>query len=559
MACLTKEVALPYLLLPGIAVATVSRYRASNVKMFLKTLYAFVLLAYLPWFAYAGLVTGEFSLFLGDAAPWVMEKVFVYGGDQAGTGAPLVDALTWNLPRSTLTYYREYLAPSFALAPWLVAATVFIVARAAYVRAGADVVLAGSIILFMPSVLVQSVVGERLGHGMTLFVLLYIALAAACVQIADWITRAPIIGSLRGLARVTAATVLSGCLVGTQWLGGKDPTYDLLFNPPDEAGFGTLSLYQDRPLVVQGRFNQGVEEASQWLTANVPTGSTLLVDGGTINALRFFTELAYPTDALFTVTSTDEVVARLASGEVSRDDRIVLGLPSNKFFQGGVRRYRVLFFVFEKDILNSIRQSESRYVVIGPTRLFVTLYLDAARWATQVFRNADVHVYEIDHSTVAPIAGWTLITADATPQVLSLNREQYPEEAAALEQLLGDFGLSTQALVDNTYEQFQRRWVMTSIAPTARIMYSNPLGVFLVPEWEQNVSWFNQDQQLRTLEDYDYLMLHSLRRFHPKYPQLFDDLESLSPVKVFPRLPAFDFGEGWEIYRLPRLRGDAER
>ena len=159
-------------------------------------------------------------------------------------------------------------------------------------------------------------------------------------------------------------------------------------------------------------------------------------------------------------------------------------------------------------------------------------------------------LYYADPDIMAPLPEWTLVSADETARALPRFHQEYPAEARALEQLLARFGLTGDDRLQDTYENYQRRWVRTHIPPTASIIYSNPHGVFLIPDREGKASGFNRDRRIATLAEHDYLFMHSLRRLNIEYTELFTELQTLVPMRVFSRFPSFDFGEGWEIYQL---------
>jgi hypothetical protein len=463
----------------------------------------------------------------------------------------LVTALLWEFPQNALKYYRDYLVSDFNLAPLLILGVSFVVARAVYLRRGADVVIASSILLYLPSVVIQAVVGERLGHGMPIFYLGYIALAVTIVDICDWLVT--IKPSLEVLP-IRLHTLVAAILITAQWLGGSNATHKLLFGRKGGPNFGKVSFYQGGPFVVEGRLSSDIEEAAGWVRDNVRPGSRIVVDGATKTSMDVLTGLSYPMDTLSTVLSADEVKERLAQGQLSSGDRVLLCVPSPKFFSRNVRRYRVLFFVFERELLESIERSNARYLVIGPYRLFVSLYLDATPWAKVRFRNSEVSIYELERGSIAPLSSWRLVTANVTPQVLSRLEQNFPAEYAELEELLREFNLSTRILDENTYDNFQRWWVGKHIRRTAAIIYSSPDERFVIPEWKDRVFWFDKDRLLESLRGYDYLLLHSQRRVSLEYPELLKDLRAMVPWKVFPHVPYWDFGEGWEIYRLPWAR-----
>ena len=331
---------------------------------------------------------------------------------------------------------------------------------------------------------------------------------------------------------------------------GANSTYAALFDRSGASDVGKLSLYRATALSIEGRFANSVAEAMQWVAANVPAGSPLLADSPMRAPIDVLTGAAYPVDPFAGLTSTDDVWAQLERGEPGPSGRVVLATPA-ALFMTGPRRYRVWYFVHEGDLLAAIRRSDAQYIVLGPRRLFFSLYLDEAPWATLQFRNADVVVYSIRKPDVAPVEHWTLVSADNTPDILRRHKEQFPEEFSRFEELIGRFELDEGDLVANTYALYQRRWIMEHIDPRAKIMYSNPLGDFAAPEWGENIGSFNTDRPFSAFAGQDHVFLHSMRRVSMEYTQLFSDLEQVKPFKVFPRLPGFDFGEGWEIYAAP--------
>ena len=190
LGCLTKEVALPFLLLPVLTSFSVPQYRTRpNRRTLLGAVYAMVALVYLPWLTYVWIHTGSPQLLLGLGRPeLVASTVGNLPGASSGGYSVLVDGLLWQLPRSAANYYQDFMAPNFKLAPLLVVSIGFVLARAAWLRGGADIILGWSLLLYAPSVVVQGIIGERLGHGLTMFYLGYIAVAVAVVSLARLIS-----------------------------------------------------------------------------------------------------------------------------------------------------------------------------------------------------------------------------------------------------------------------------------------------------------------------------------------------------------------------------------
>ncbi len=187
-------------------------------------------------------------------------------------------------------------------------------------------------------------------------------------------------------------------------------------------------------------------------------------------------------------------------GDAGPTGRLLFAAP-NAFFKSGVRRYRSWYLVQEGDLLSAIRRSQARHVVLGPTRLFVSIYLDAVPWAEWRYRNADVAVYRLTREAVAPRQDWTLVSSNEAPDIVAHYEDQFPDEFSRFEQHLASFGLTGQDVSDTTYARHQIDWVRRHIDPTSKIMYASPLGEFMVPEWTASVGWFNTDRSLQSLPE----------------------------------------------------------
>lgn len=546
-ACLTKEVLLPFAALPLLATLLSREVPRETRWRLVRTIYTAFLVAYLPWILIVGTATGQFSSFLGDAAPWSQEHYLGYARGQA---SPLTTALTTNIHNSAIEYYRVYLARFFPIAPVLAAVPALMIGWAAWTRRSGPVLLALGIVLYAPSVLVQAVVGERLAHGLTMFLVLYIALAALLTALPREL--------LPGRARLQRTATIGGVAIAAwlsvvQWTAAPNPTRDLLFPPASEQPVGRLTLWRPSELVIRGRMDPHVEAAAEWLRSHSAPDEAVLVDGGSYTAMQVLTRLEHTIVPLPTIVSTDDLRERPTDGSAGPLGRPLLAAPSAKFLDGDVRRYRVLFIAFENEVLDAIRSAGTRRLMLGPQRYYMSLYFDAVPWARRVFSSGDAAIYEIHPEMVAPIDVWEFVSANTTPAILTRFASNHPDEYRDTIALLEGVGVTTDMLAA-TYDLRQQEWFRRHLepGPGRRIMYSSPHGQFAIPEWEQQVSWFNQDRSLASLEGYDYLVLHSMRRATNEYPQLCADLKDIAPIKIFPNLTELDFGSGWEIYRLPK-------
>lgn len=557
VGCLAKEVALPFAALPTLLTLAVADYRArADRGRLLALLYAAFVLTYVPWLALVWLKTGSVTALFGLGAPKRVAE-FAGGDDESassGYGA-LINALVWQLPDTAGTYYRQYLAEYVALAPVMVAALAFIGARAVWFRRGADVMLAACVLLYAPSILVQAIVGERLGQGMAFFYFGYIAIAELTVAVARWMSKIVAARFARPVQYGVVA-LAAAIMIAVQGFGGSHPAYPLLASGTGATDLGKLSFYRSASIRYGGRISNQADAGLDWVGANLPAGTPLLVDSSFQPAMRLMFASDYPLHDFADLRATGEIRAQLERGGTAPRGRALFALPLSSFMSGPAR-YRDWYLMHEGELLADIARSGARHIVLGPRHLFVSIYLDAVPWATLRFRNADVAVYTIQPGAAA-IERWTIVSSDRAPAVMAEYRQRFPEEFRRFAAFLRRLQMNADDLTTTNYTQYQRRWVMEHIDPNARIAYSNPLGVFLVPEW-QNTSWFNQDRSFSAFSGFDYLFIHALRRGNPEFGQLLADLERETPFKSFPRLPAYDFGEGWDVYRIPAAaRGSTE-
>ena len=123
----------------------------------------------------------------------------------------------------------------------------------------------------------------------------------------------------------------------------------------------------------------------------------------------------------------------------------------------------------------------------------------------------------------------------------------YPGQYESLRSMLSKSGFVFQDLLEQNYEKYQKNWVEKNIPKTSKILFSYFTGVF---PFEGYKTKHTDDRSLESIIEggYDYLFIHNTRRRANEMTELFNDLDEIKPLKIFPDI--FYFGDGWEIYKL---------
>ncbi|GAI46929.1 unnamed protein product, partial [marine sediment metagenome] len=128
---------------------------------------------------------------------------------------------------------------------------------------------------------------------------------------------------------------------------------------------------------VYGRYTNEQQEAAKWLKKNASKNAKIIADGYTREALDFFEVADYEIPA-FHPTKDIRILSSIKKRE---DNARPLYLITYSNFEDAAKRHRVMFPIFEEDIVSVLKKENPDYLVISGRGSFFRAYFDKARWA----------------------------------------------------------------------------------------------------------------------------------------------------------------------------------
>ncbi len=362
LAYLLKEMALLFLPLPLLLWLVIPKWRTRQNIYGVLVLLATALVVILPWWAYAYTITGRWEMLGGGAGPRVTE------GFLSTLQAQGIRAVTSGLP----TYYAEYLAPHFGLAPLL--ALAWGITAMLALRSIPERVLIATALCFLPMVLFQGLLGWRARQSVIFFLLSYLALAGAAWR--GW--EALSVRLSRRSARARALLpllpwVVGAALVGGQLLseGGQWVKFAAQYNVPAFLAQGGWQGVEAR-----GWHREEAQQLGQWLLEHVPLGTPILSDWQFKTAIYFFADGKYPLYSMPRLCSRNFASNLCTHGASSAPRPKVLFLwPDTGARVRSLTQYDLVALT-EEDLFQALQRTRAQYVIVTLRTNFESLYLE---------------------------------------------------------------------------------------------------------------------------------------------------------------------------------------
>jgi len=461
LALMVKESALFCLAIPvGMAVFAPPALRKERVRIGL-WVFSAALVTLVPWAVYAAKNYGSWLPILGVAHP----QYQLATAKQLGFSGPLGywgSLFLWRWPQALGHYYQAVLREATPLSLWLVVSFAFVVARGLLLKKRGELLLAVSVLGFLPLILRAGDLGLRPGQTVMIQMILYFSLAAMIVSgvqfLADRFRKtrdstrpspapqdsesAPPFPT-RGSGLAYALIALIGLSLMTNQMVGKDRTWAFWI-----SGENALGVFSKEPFKVRGRYTLPQQQAAEWTRKNASPGTRIAADGFTQEALEFF-GASNGDISVFHPVQEISVPAPLSDMKKREGGTRPLFLITYHSFSSGPDRLRVLFLVFESDILDFLRRERSDYLVISGKGLFMRSYFDRAEWAPLRYENGDLRIYEIRRERMRPLGQGPVGVNETIREHLDWLEKSHPDEYSLFEKKIATWGLDVKALLSS--------------------------------------------------------------------------------------------------------------
>jgi hypothetical protein len=447
LALLLKETALFCLGLPIGLVIFAPKGKRWKFGKTLLWLLAALILPVLLWVGYMLLHKSSLRSVLENAYAASTYRII-------GAGRPLSEwtyLFTSGLGKSLSGFYANFLLRVTPLSLFLVAGWLFILVRGLIKKRISDLALGLITLSSFPMILQLGNEGDRPGQMTVIYMFGYIMLAVCVVSASRsfgrWFTK---LGQEKGeetslplsksdlIISSVLITVIGSLFMGMQ-LFSRDLSTRKLWTDPGDA----LALFVKKPFEIYGRYTNFQEETAQWLKNNAPSGSKIIADGYTNEALDFYDAAPYPIPVFHPVR---EIL--ISQGPPpTRETMKPLFFFTYSNFDGGIARARGLFIVFENEILASLKAENLRFLVLSGRSLFLKTYFEKASWARLAFDNQRVVVFEVQTGTIAPVPFADLGVNETINDDIVWLEKNHPAEYQNFLKIIESFGLTIQNIM----------------------------------------------------------------------------------------------------------------
>ena len=124
-------------------------------------------------------------------------------------------------------------------------------------------------------------------------------------------------------------------------------------------------------------------------------------------------------------------------------------------FDTGSQRHRIIFPIFEEDIMTALKRENPDYLVISGRSSFFRAYFDRARWACLKFENHRVRIYEIHLDRFEPVIFEDIGVNETINEHLIWLEKNYPDEYLSFKANIEALGLTIDEL-KNSQLRFPR-------------------------------------------------------------------------------------------------------
>lgn len=368
---LVKDVAGLFVALPALLWIVWKPYRQKkNILPIVAYVAAFFAFS-LPWLAYA-VIYGENNYFV-TLAGWVftagVQPTASVSPSTVGavvpdaTSIPLYLSIPATIAERFIAYYEIYFAEHFSLAPAFIIAWLYVIYRAIRYRRLTEVYLLLLILLFAPIMLFLAKKEFRAGQTVYTYLLSYLVLAYALVQIPIPFQRV-----------VNYRPIIVAAVFFAQLLLEPSAFISLLRNHDSygfvkQASVYTFSFLQPGKFETRGSDTQAIRDAGEWLRDNVEENEVILADGQWLDSHYFYTKGLQPIYPI-----------EYASSQLQQNVDLNMRFSPRFIWTQAARTnpseaLSHLWAFSEPNFLSQVDRLNVKYVVLGVRRNFLALYL----------------------------------------------------------------------------------------------------------------------------------------------------------------------------------------
>ena len=546
ISLLVKEVSIILLPLPILLIIIVNEYR--NKKHFASCLliYLSVSIVVIPWVIFILLKNGSISQLVSLGGSLYLKELFPHGSG----GDVFFYQYILNIFKKLLVYYNIHIKVcSFFLAPIFILSWLYLIIRAIIFKNKEDLLLVSFCICILPLQISVGGLVTRLGQTGIYFIMSYIVISKLILSFTSFVfTKFKFLlhhKALRQYGKSFIVIIIVIIISGGQLYIGPNPSISLFIG---KKGFANTSFISKK-FTARGRHNDSIKGACNWINQNIGTKESKLITSASVFlAVDFFTDLNYKNVSLSIFKRHSQLKKEIHAGYYNKNDNILFIFPHQRFGQQ-IKRLQTVYFIFEKDLLASLKEVEPNYLIVSLKEAVLRLYLEKAKWADDVFTNNEVNIYKINPKEISTLDNFNFITSNVFKEKLEIFKINYPDEYEYLKNILSYFNLKDEDLYKNSYENYQINWVRSNIPSAAKIACFHSTGRCEIAEEGNYHITINKDNNLAYFRSRtDYLFIHNSRIRKNQLPMLFEELNLIDPFKIFPQ--TFYFGDGWQIYKL---------
>ncbi len=358
---------------------------------------------------------------------------------------------TTGFPKTIFKYYQSFLQGVTPLSFLLILGWLFVFIRGLISKKTSDLILTITLVCSLPLILQIADEGDRLGQTTRVYMFLYITLAAfvvSCISLlnsyvvkfSNKYRKNNIFNSVnRKYPRLISnlLIILVGVfLIRAQLFAKNNPTWKEWTKESYP-----LCIFFKKPFEVYHRYTIWQQEAAEWLKKNAKKNATIIADGYTHEALDFFDVADYEIPIF-------HLKRGVPLGSITkRDDKVQpLYLILYSSFDSGSQRHRVIYPIFEEDIVSVLKKQNPDYLVISGRGLFIKAYFEQAEWACLKLDNNRVRIYEIHLDKFKPVTSENVGVNETINEHLIWLEENYPDEYLLFKEDMEALGLTIDEL-----------------------------------------------------------------------------------------------------------------